>query len=120
MFIVGENEDGDYQSVGTGLNKKDLEMIEAKSNQNLSIVGGDLIENTMKGFVRSVLPYIPEEGVEAIKRFLTTDEMLATIAFHIGTKDLIFSEEYPPSRATYANVFKSIVGALYLRYLHYS
>ena len=101
--------------MGRTLNKKDLGMIEANSNQNLSIVGSELIDHTLKGFVRSALPYLPEEGVEAIKCFLTTDEMLASIAFHIGTKDLILSKEYPPSRETYANVLKSIVGGLSLR-----
>ena len=82
---------------------------------SLSIVGGDLIDATLKAFVRTALPYLPEEGVEAIKNFLTTEEMLAHISFHIGTKDLVLSKEYPPSRATMANVLRSLVGALSLR-----
>ena len=97
------------------LTKKDLEEIEADSNQNLTIVGNKLIQESLEGFVRKALPYIPEDGVKAIKCFLTTDEMLARISFHIGTKDLILSKEYPPSRGTYADVFKAIVGALSLR-----
>ena len=65
--------------------------------------------------MRCVLSYLPEEGVEAVKCFLTTEEMLANIAFHIGTKDLILCKEYPPSRTTYATVLKALVGALTLR-----
>jgi dsRNA-specific ribonuclease len=97
------------------LNKKDLEEIEADSNQNLTIVGNKLIQESLEGFIRKALPYIPEDGVKAIKCFLTTDEMLARISFHIGSKDLILSKEYPPSRETYADVFNAIVGALSLR-----
>ena len=97
------------------LSKKDLEEIEAESNQNLSIIGKRLIEESIKGFVRKALPYIPEEGVIAITRFLMTDEMLARISFHIGTKDLILSKEYPPSRENFADVFKAIIGALSVR-----
>ena len=81
----------------------------------MSVVGHRLIQETVEGFVRKALPYIPEDGVKAITCFLTTDEMLARISFHIGTKDLILSKEYPPSRGTYADVFKAIVGALSLR-----
>ena len=98
------------------LNKKDLEEVEADSNQNFSIVGKKIMDETLKGFIRSGLPNIPEEGVEAINEFLTNDEMLARISFHIGTKDLIHCQEYPPSRETYADVFKAIIGALSLRY----
>ena len=99
------------------LSKKDLEDIEADSNENLALIGHNIIGDTLKAFVRMALPNIPEEGVEAIKSYLTSDEMLSRISFHIGTKDLILSKEYPPSRETYANVFKAIVGALSLRYV---
>ena len=97
------------------LSKKDLEEIEADSNLNFSIVGSKVIEENVKGFVRSSLPFMPEEGVEAIKDYLTSDEMLSRVAYHIGTKDLILSKEYPPSRETKADVLKAIVGALSLR-----
>ena len=97
------------------LSKKDLEEIEADSNLNFSIIGSKVIEESIKGFVRSSLPFMPEEGVEAIKDYLTSDEMLSRVAYHIGTKDLILSKEYPPSRETKADVLKAIVGALSLR-----
>ena len=97
------------------MSKKDLEEIEADSNLNFSIVGSKVIEENVKGFVRSSLPFMPEEGVEAIKDYLTSDEMLSRVAYHIGTKDLILSKEYPPSRETKADVLKAIVGALSLR-----
>lgn len=114
-LMESEEYDGDiYQGKTFELSKKELETVEANSNQSLSIVGGDLIDATLKAFVRTALPYLPEEGVDAIKNFLTTEEMLAHISFHVGTKDLILSKEYPPSRATMANVLRSLVGALSL------
>ena len=74
-----------------------------------------MIKESIQGFVRSALPYIPEEGVEEIEKYLTSDEMLSRVSYHIGTKDLILSKEYPPSRETYSDVFKAVVGALSLR-----
>ena len=94
------------------LSKKELEEIEADSNMNFAIIGEKVIEESLKSFVRSALPSIPEEGVEEIKNYLSSDEMLSRVAYHIGTKDLILSKEYPPSRGTYAAVLKAIVGAL--------
>ena len=110
-------DDSNERMEDRNFSKKDLEDIEADSNENLALIGNNIIGDTLKAFVRIALPNIPEEGVEAIKSYLTSDEMLSRISFHIGTKDLILSKEYPPSRETYANVFKAIVGALALRYV---
>ena len=49
--------------------KKDLEDIEADSNENLALIGNNIIGDTLKAFVRIALPNIPEEGVEAIKSY---------------------------------------------------
>ena len=54
------------------LSKKDLENIEADSNENLALIGHNIIGDTLKAFVRIALPNIPEEGVEAIKSYLTS------------------------------------------------
>ena len=117
LFIDDHLDDSNEGMEDRNLSKKDLEDIEADSNDNLALIGNNIIGDTLKAFVRIALPNIPEEGVEAIKSYLTSDEMLSRISFHIGTKDLILSKEYPPSRETYANVFKAIVGALSLRYV---
>ena len=82
------------------------------------MLGTDLIDYTLKGFLRQAFAYIPEEGIEAVvANFLTTEDMMAHVSFHVGTKDLILCEEYPPSRTTLANVFRAIFGALSLRYI---
>lgn len=43
-------------------------------------------------YVRLILPNLPQDGVSAVVNHLTTEQMLAHISFHIGTKDLVLSE----------------------------
>ena len=62
------------------------------TNENLSAVGRKVIEESLTSYVRWALPYLPEEGVEAVVTFLTTEQLLAHVSFHIGTMDLILSE----------------------------
>ena len=62
------------------------------TNENLSAVGRKVIDESLTSYVRWALPYLPEEGVEAVVTFLTTEQLLAHVSFHIGTMDLILSE----------------------------
>jgi hypothetical protein len=43
-------------------------------------------------YVRLVLPKLPTDGVEAVVKHLTSEQLLAHVSFHIGTKDLVMSE----------------------------
>jgi len=74
--------------------------------------GHKVINDSLCGYIRWALPYLPEEGVQAIKSYLMTDEMLAHVSFHIGTLDLILSDDYPPSSSTMREVFEAVIGAL--------
>lgn len=38
--------------------------------------------------------------------------MLSHVASNLGTKDLIFSADYPPEAETFANTFKALVGGI--------
>ncbi|XP_037024088.1 39S ribosomal protein L44, mitochondrial-like [Bradysia coprophila] len=51
-------------------------------------------------------------GVRAVRDYLLSDEVLANVSRHIGTKDLILTAEFPPDKSTLANTFKAVVGAL--------
>jgi len=82
------------------------------SNQNLAAEGSRLIDQTLSAYVRWALPYLPEEGVRAFKNFLTQDQLLAYVSFHIGTMDLVLTVDYPPSPHTMRQVFEAIIGAL--------
>lgn len=67
------------------------------SNENLAAKGKDVIESTLTQYIRWALPHLPDEGVHALRTFLTTEKMLAHVSFHIGTMDLIMTEVIIPS-----------------------
>jgi len=83
-----------------------------ESNEKLAEVGGEVIEKTVLSWLRTSLPAFPEEGIASLAEYLTSEDMLANVSFHIGTKELVLLEDYPPSAAVLAQVFKAIIGAL--------
>ena len=62
------------------------------SNEKLAEEGKKCILDTLKVYLRTTLPYLPEEGIEAVTKFLTSEELLAHVSFHIGTLDLVLTE----------------------------
>ena len=55
---------------------------------------------------------MPEEMIGEIRRYLMSDNMMADVAFHIGLREIVLSEEYPPSAATLRKCFEALIGAL--------
>ena len=68
------------------------QLSQLRTNENLAQEGSAIINQTLSAYVRWALPYLPEEGVQAVKNFLTQDQLLAHVSFHIGTLDLILTE----------------------------
>ncbi|XP_023349039.1 39S ribosomal protein L44, mitochondrial [Eurytemora carolleeae] len=93
------------------LNIQDISL-QMKSNKNLANKGEDILESVVSSWLRGAFPALPEEGIQAVKEYLLSEETLAEVSFHIGAKDLIQSIEYPPLRETFAQTFKAVVGAL--------
>lgn len=60
-------------------------------NSKLAEQGKKVIDETLTNYIRWALPHLPQEGVEAIKDYLTTPKLLAHVSFHIGTLDLIMT-----------------------------
>lgn len=58
------------------------------------------------------LPKVPAVGQKAIASYLLSTETLSNVSSHLGTKELIFSTEYPPSSDTLAQTLQAIIGAL--------
>lgn len=81
-------------------------------NSRLARTGYQIVAQTLAGYVQLCLPKLPPDGVEAIVKHLMSEDHLAHVSFHIGTKDLILSEEYPPSVSNIAQVFLALVAAL--------
>jgi len=95
------------------LSQTEMEQVRTSSNSDLVVSGDDILEDVIASYLRTALPNLPEEGVEAVTSYLTTDEKLAHVSFHIGTMDLILSKEYPPRVDTMADTFRALVAALW-------
>lgn len=81
-------------------------------NKKLIENGGQLISEYVNVFLTLHLPKFPLDGIKAVHDWLLSDEVLANISSHIGTKELILTTEFPPETATLADTFKAVVGAL--------
>ena len=68
------------------------QLSQLRTNEKLAQEGSAIINQSLSAYVRWALPYLPEEGVQAVKNFLTQDQLLAHVSFHIGTLDLILTE----------------------------
>jgi hypothetical protein len=66
--------------------------VEIQTNTKLATEGRKLISESLRGYLRTTLPYLPEEGVQAVCNKLCQDKLLARVSFHIGTMDLILVE----------------------------
>lgn len=86
-----------------------------QDNSDLVMQGTQCIQDTLARWLRGALPYFPEEGVRAVLGYLTGEEMLANVGFHLGLKELVLSTEYPPIREDLARCFAAMVGALAAR-----
>ncbi|XP_013145888.1 PREDICTED: 39S ribosomal protein L44, mitochondrial [Papilio polytes] len=95
------------------MKQKEMEFtIQMKDNRELAEEGDKFINQYTNLYLEAVLPRLPLEGITAIKEHLNSEETLANISKHLGTKDIILASEYPVDNFTLANTFKAIVGAL--------
>lgn len=81
-------------------------------NSELVAKGAHITKAYVEAYVQHALPKLPAIGREAISSYLLSDETLAHVSTHLGTRELIFSTEYPPSNETLANTLQAIIGAL--------
>ncbi|CAH2052160.1 unnamed protein product, partial [Iphiclides podalirius] len=86
--------------------------IKMKDNKELAEEGSKFIDHYIQVYLETVLPKVPLEGIAGIKAYLTSEQTLANISLHLGTKDIILASEYPVDNFILANTFKAIVGAL--------
>ncbi|KAL0818305.1 hypothetical protein ABMA28_008791 [Loxostege sticticalis] len=86
--------------------------IKVKDNRQLAEEGEKFIKEYIQLYLEAVLPKFPQEGVASIRQHLTSEDILANVSLHLGTKDIILAAEYPVDKFILANAFKAIVGAL--------
>ncbi|XP_068623361.1 large ribosomal subunit protein mL44-like [Battus philenor] len=95
------------------MKQKEMEInIKMKDNKELAQEGDQFINHYVQLYLENVLPKYPLEGIAEIKKHLTSEETLANISLHLGTKDIILASEYPVDNFILANTFKAVVGAL--------
>lgn len=96
------------------LEKAGADMTEIKmvDNRELAEKGREVATAYVQAFLKYHLPRLPNDGIVAIQNHLLGTEKMAHISQNLGTKDLIFAEEYPPSEETLATTLFAIIGAL--------
>ena len=99
LLIRAFNTESHEKALGIETIKLDL-----KSNEILAIEGEKLINSPLVSWLRNAFPDFPEKGIEALRDFLTCEDMLTNVSFHIGTRKLTMSEEYLPNAATLVKV----------------
>lgn len=96
--------------------RKDMSVQDAqlnlKSNSSLSALGEDVMSKFLLRYLRVAFQYLPEEGIRALHDYLISDDVLSHVSYNLGTKELIFCAEYPPSSSTLATTFKAFVGGI--------
>ena len=81
-------------------------------NSELAVKGEKIIKTVLTRWLRSAYPLLPEEMITEVRQFLSTEEMLAEVGFHIGLREIILSEEYPPSAASIKQSLEAVIAAL--------
>jgi large subunit ribosomal protein L44 len=81
-------------------------------NSELIASGVTITSNYIEAYLKHVFPKLPEFCVQDIHDYLMSEDILAYVSTHIGTKDLVLCSEFPPSKQTLAHTLIGIVGAL--------
>lgn len=88
-------------------------VLNIEDNSSLAKKGEELMTEFIISYLNISLPKFPRDGIKAIYKHLTSNEVLANISMNLGTKDIILSSEYPPTEQNYINTLKAIIGALF-------
>ena len=58
------------------------------------------LQLNLYSWLRESYDKLPEEMIQDILHYLTSDQVMAEVGFHIGLREVVLSEEYPPSAAS--------------------
>lgn len=92
-----------------GIAEEDLH---TSDNSQLAEKGAHIAKAYVEAYLLHSLPKVPAQGQQAIASYLLSTESLAHVSSHLGTKELIFATEYPPSKEALATTLNAIIGAL--------
>ena len=88
-------------------------VLQLTDNTKLVKKGEELLTEFIVTYLNLSLPKYPRDGIKAIYKHLISDEVLAHVSLHLGTKDLILAAEFPVHQTTLAKSFKAVIGALF-------
>jgi len=88
-------------------------VIQLTDNTKLIQKGDELLTEFIVTYLNLSLPKYPRDGIKAIYKHLISDEVLAHVSSHLGTKDLILAAEFPVHQQTLARSLKAVIGALF-------
>ncbi|KAH0952449.1 hypothetical protein HN011_011947 [Eciton burchellii] len=83
-----------------------------QDNQDLIMKGEKLTSEIIQNYLIEALPEAPEDVIISLHNYLLSEKILAQASMHIGTKDIILTEEHPVAERTLADTFLALVAAL--------
>lgn len=86
--------------------------LDIQDNTEFIIKGEQLTSEIVQNYLTQVLPLAPESVIISLYNYLLSKEVLATVASHIGAKDIILTEEHPVTEKTLSDTFLALVAAL--------
>nr|ACO12879.1 39S ribosomal protein L44, mitochondrial precursor [Lepeophtheirus salmonis] len=125
LFALGARlrESFNFELVREALRDPTLYLVSMKEKIDLSLkdseasytrlveLGREVISASLNDFLTKTFPKVPSDGIIAFQEYLMSPYVLASKALHIGLKDLVVSQEYPPSKNTLSNAFCALIGA---------
>lgn len=86
--------------------------LDIQDNADLIMKGEKLTSEIVQNYLTQALPRVPENIIISLHDYLLSEEILAKASSHIGTKDIILTEEHPVMDKTLADTFLALVAAL--------
>lgn len=83
-----------------------------KDNIQLSEKGASFTQSFINDWSRVNFPNVPTDGVESIKRYLTSTSVVTSVARNLGIEDLTMSAECPVPDDVLYSTFMAVIGAL--------
>lgn len=87
-------------------------VLAVQDNTELIRKGDKLTSESVQNYLVQVLPHASEDVIISLHDYLLSEEILAKAALHIGTKDIILTEEHPVAQKTLADTFLALIAAL--------
>lgn len=93
-----------------GIEEPELKLAD---NTNFIKKGEEIMTEYIITFLNLSLPKFPKEGIRSIYRYLMSNDVLARVSSHLGTRDVILAADFPVENSTLASTLKAVVGALF-------